>query len=98
MHDVKVTFFITEISSRKIINHHFRVNNNKGKTGIVYDMIIGRDMMVKLGLTADFKRQFLQRDFNTVHTKEPSGLIGKSDLNKCDMREVVMQTAEPAST
>ena len=30
--------------------------------------------------------------------KEPSVLIGKSDLNKREMREVVMQTADPAST
>ena len=30
--------------------------------------------------------------------KEPSGLLGKSDLNKREMREVVMQTAEPSST
>ena len=56
-------------------------------------MIIGRDVMAQLGLQADFKHQVLQWDGATVHMKEPSGLLGKSDLNKCEMREVVMQTA-----
>ena len=54
--------------------------------------------MVHLGPTTDFKRQFLQWDVNTVHMKEPIGLLGKSDLNKRKMREVVMQTVEIAST
>ena len=39
-------------------------------------MIIGRDLMVQLGLTADFKRQVLQWDGTTVPMKEPSGLLG----------------------
>ena len=60
-------------------------------------MIIGRDLMVQIGLTADFKRQFFQWDDATWHMKEPSNLLGKSDLTKREMREVVMQTAEPAS-
>ena len=61
-------------------------------------MIIVCDLMVQLVLKAVFKRQVLQWYGDTVHMKEPSGLIEKSDLNKCEMREVVMQTAEPAST
>ena len=58
-------------------------------------MIIGRDLMVQLGMTANFKRQVLQWGVDNVHTKEPSGLLGQSDLTK---REVVIHTAEPAST
>ena len=61
-------------------------------------MIIGRDLMVQLGLTANFKRQFLQWYGATVYMKQPSGLLGQSYLTKRNMREVVMQTAEPAST
>ena len=85
-------------SSSKIINNRFHVDNKKGESGIGYDMIIGRDLMVQLGLTADFKCQVLQWDCDTVHMKEPSGLLVKSDLTKRDMREVVMHTTEPAST
>ena len=54
-HDVKVPFFVPEFSSSKIINHRFQTGNNKGESGISYDMIIVRDRMVQLGLTADFK-------------------------------------------
>ena len=58
-HDIKVPFVMPEFSSITIINHRFYVDNGKGKSGIGYEMIIGRDLMVQLGLTANFKRQAL---------------------------------------
>ena len=61
-------------------------------------MIIGRDLILQICLTDDFKRQVIQWDGPTVHMKEPRKLIGQSGLTKRKMREVVMQTAEPAST
>ena len=61
-------------------------------------MIIGRDMMVQKGLTADLKRQLLQWDGSTVHMQETIGLLGKFDVTKRKMHEGVMQAAEPAST
>ena len=97
-HDVKVLFFMPYFSSSKIINNFFHVNNYKGESGIGYAMIIFRDLMVQLGLTANFKRQATQWGGATVQVKEPSGLLGKSDLNKRDMRKLVMQTAELYST
>ena len=60
-------------------------------------MIIDCDLMVQLGLTAEFKRQVLQWNGATVHMKEHICLIGKSGLNKSEMHEVVMQTIEPDS-
>ena len=71
-----------EFSIRKTINHPFHVDNDKGESGIGYDMIIGRDMMVQLGLTTKFRIQFLQWDGVTVHMKEPSNFLGQSDLTK----------------
>ena len=53
--------------------------------------------MLQLGLAADIKRQLLQWDGDTVHMKVSINLLGQSDLTKCEMREVVMHTAEPAS-
>ena len=61
-------------------------------------MIIGRDLMVQLGLAEDFKHQFLQWYFATVHMKEPSGVLGQYNLYKREMHEVFMQNAEPAFT
>ena len=60
-------------------------------------MIICRDLMVQLGLTTKFKRQGLQLYGATVHMKKSRNLLGQSDLIKREMRNVVMQTAEPAS-
>ena len=56
-------------------------------------MIIGRNLMVQIDTTDDFKRQVLQWDGATVHMKEPRSLLGQSDLTKHDMSEVVMKTA-----
>ena len=87
-----------ELSSNKIINHLFHVDNDKGESGIGYDMIIGRDLIVQIGLTATFKRQVLQWNGATVHMKEPIGLLGKSNINNREMSKVVMQTTESDST
>ena len=87
-----------EFSSSKIINHCFHVNNDKGESSIGHGMITGRDLIVQLGLTVKFKRQLLQWYGSTVNMKEPKGLLGQYDPNKRNIREVVMQTAEPAST
>ena len=46
-----------EYSISKIIQHRFHVNNDIGELGIGYDMTTGRDLMVKLVLLDDLKRQ-----------------------------------------
>ena len=97
-HYVKVPFCMPDVSSRKIINHRFHVNNDKRESGIEYDIIIGRDLMVQLGLMAYFKLQVLQWYGATVYMKEPICLLDKSNLNKRKIQEVVMQAAEPAYT
>ena len=97
-HYVKVPLFMPEFSSSKTINHCLHVDNYKGESVIGYNMIIIYDLMVQLGLTADFKHQVLQCDGATVHMKEPSSLQGRSNITKREMCEVVMQTADPYST
>ena len=91
-HGVKVPFCMSYFSSSNIINHRFHVNNGKDESGIGYAMIIGRDLIVQLGLAVDFKRQVLQWHGATITMKEPSGLLEKSNLNKFEMHVVVMQT------
>ena len=87
-----------ELYTIKIINHRFHVDNNKGESGVGYDMIIFRDLMVQLGFTSKFKYQILHWDESTVHIMKPSNFLGKYDLTKREMNEVVMQTPEPAFT
>ena len=87
-----------EFSVSKIIHHRFHVDNDEGESGIGYEKIIVRDLMLQLGLTADFKHQLLQWDDAIVHMKDPRNLREQSNLAKREMRKVVMQTEEPAST
>ena len=49
--------------------HRFHVYNNTDRSGIFYDMIIGYDLMIHLGLMANFKHRFLQWDGVTVSMK-----------------------------
>ena len=49
-----------DFSSSKITSHHFHVDNNEVESDIEYYMIIGRDRMLKLGLSSKFKYQVLQ--------------------------------------
>ena len=64
-----------------------------GDEGVGYEMIIGCDLMVKLGLKADFGNQVLEWDMTVIPMKEPGNFLGQHDLTKRDMQEVVMQTA-----
>ena len=68
-HGVKVPFIMTEFSTRRIITHHFHIDNSGGNTGIVYGMITGRNLMLKLGLKANFGRQILECDDSVVPMK-----------------------------
>ena len=78
--------------------HRFHIDKNEGQLVIGYDIIIGRDLMVQLGLSAEFKRQVLEWDGVTVPMKETRGLIGQTDLTSREMSNVVMHNTEPAST
>ena len=69
MHDFEATFFMPEFSSNKIIQQHFHVCNNIGESGIGYDMIVGHDLMVQLGLPTNIKHQLLQQDGVTIPMK-----------------------------
>ena len=69
IHGIKVTFLMQEVSSRNIIRHRFHVNNGIGESGIGYNMIICRNVMVMLGLLAIFKSKVLQWNGATVPMK-----------------------------
>ena len=56
-HDVMVPFCMPEFSNRKIISHLFLVDKNEGESVIVYDIIIGLDLMVQLGLLNFFEHK-----------------------------------------
>ena len=60
---------MSELLISNIINHRWHVVKCKGELSMGYDIIIGHDMMVKLVLMDDFKRQVLQQDGATAAMK-----------------------------
>ena len=75
-HNVKVTFIMIELSSRKIITHSLQIYNAQDDSGIVYDMIIVCELMVQLVLKDDFGRQILECNDTAITMKEPGNLLG----------------------
>ena len=61
-------------------------------------MIIFRELMVQLGLLANFKCQLFQCDSITVPIEQSRGLLNQTDLTSRKIHETEMQTAEPVST
>ena len=78
--------------------HHFYFDNNEVQSGIVYDMIIGRDLMVHTGIQENFKRQVLNWDGANVPMNEPSVILGQGYLTSRKMRKVAMNTEEQVYT
>ena len=87
-----------EFSRSNITVHRFHVDNNMGKSVIGYGIIIGRDLMLQLGLLSDFKHKVIQWDDAIIKMKELSGLLGQIGPTSREMLEVVMHTSEPVST
>ena len=94
-HDVRVPLCMPVSSSNKIISHRFHVDKNEDESGIWYYTIIGSDIIVNIGHFADVKHPVFQCGGATVTMKEPSDMLGKTDLTSRKMREVVMKTVEP---
>ena len=92
--DFKVKFCMPEFSSSNIILSQFNVDNNKVELVIGYDMIIGRDLMVHIGLMNNFKRQVLQWYGTELSLKYPISILGQTELTSLEMREVITQAAE----
>ena len=80
-----------------MILHRFNADKNEIESGIGYDMIIGRALMLHQGLTANIKHKVLQCDGAAVPMKYPRGLLEQTYLTSGEICEVVIQTAEPVS-
>lgn len=60
------------------------MDNNEGVRGIAYDMIIGRNLMGKLGLVPDFKCNILDLDGGIVPMKDFN--LGNEDAKTTNKR------------
>ena len=97
-YDVKINFTMPEFSASKIINQRFHVDNEEEDMNIGYDMIIGRDLMTKLGLITDYKRKVLTWDDISVPMRSAYHTDSKPTFSRAEIRQIMTQTAEPIAT
>ena len=96
-YDINIDFTLPEFSETKIINHWFHINSSKDKN-IGYGIIIGQDIMKKLGIIVDFGNKNLMR-YNFIITMWRSGAnITKPALNWSEIKQVMKQTGVPKVT
>ena len=69
-HDMNIPFIVPQFSSRKIIMHLFHLYHLWVDEGVVYDIIIVHDLMVKLSLKSEFGCRVLEWDDTVVFMKE----------------------------
>ena len=87
-----------EFSASKIINQRFHVDNEEEDMNIGYNMIIGRDLMVKLGLITDYKRKVLIWDEVSVPMRSVYHTDSKPTFSRAEIKQIMTQTAEPIAT
>ena len=87
-----------EFLASKIINQRFHVDNEEEDMNIGYDMIIGRDLMTKLGLITDYKRKVLTWDDISVPMRSAYHTDSKPTFSRAEIRRIMMQTVEPIAT
>ena len=97
-YDVKIDFTMPEFSASKIINQRFHVDNEEEDMNIGYDMIIGRDLMVKLGLITDYERKVLMWDGVSVPMRSVYHTDSKPTFSRAEIKQIMTQTAEPIAT
>ena len=81
-------FFVPEFSSSKVFSHEFHVNGDEVKYVNFYEMIIGRDPMVQLGLKDGLITIFEWYRY-MVPMKEKYHWSDHTNLTKSDMKKVV---------
>ena len=55
----KVIFCMPDFSIRNIISHYFHFNDYEGDTCVGYGKIINRDVIINIGLIANFKHKVI---------------------------------------
>ena len=90
-HYMEVPFCVPDFSVENNNTYSPR-KNARDDEGIVYDIILGRDLIIQLGLKVEFSRQVLEWYGTVEPIKDPGNFHGQPDLTKCEIQEVVMQT------
>ena len=84
-------------SRRKIISHQFHVDINEGESGIGYEIIEVRELVVQIILVDGFGHRFQSWENYIVTMNEPGNILGYYNLTKRKNCKVFMQTTDTAS-
>jgi len=88
-----------EFSASKIINQRFHVDNEEEDMNVGYDMVIGQDLMVKLGLITNYKRKVLIWDEVSVPMRSVYHTDSKPTFSRAEIiKQIMTQTAEQITT
>ena len=79
-HEVNITFNVPGFSSRKIITNFLCFDHAGRYSGIVYEIIMGHELMVQLGPKENFGWKFLEWDETDITMKDPRNFLGKTSL------------------
>ena len=81
----------------KIAPQYFCVDNDGGNQGVGYGMMIVIDLMLHLGLMTDFKPNIIEWNDTVVTINYMGRRNRQTNISKCDMKQVVLQTSESDS-
>ena len=97
-YEVKLKFALEEFNRNTLLKHTFDIDESNDKKGIGYDMIIGRDLLVKLGIDIRFTDQTIKWEDMLVPMKAFAPGKDHKSLSNREIRASIAQIAEPIST
>ena len=87
-------FTLTEFSDKKIIDHKFNLFES---TDIGYDMVLGRDLMYKLGMDISFENKHISWEGIIIPMRDYNKLR-KYKMSKLELKAFISESAEPVVT
>ena len=90
-----INFSLTEFSESKVIKWNFNIARDSEELG--YDMVIGRDLLMALGINLRFKDLTIEWEDTKIPMKDFQRLMSMK-LTQKELRAVISNTNEPIAT
>jgi hypothetical protein len=92
--EVKVRFTLPEFSEGKIVTHKFQIDKTT-EDGIGYDAIIGRDLLLTMGINLNFKDEVVEWDRMVSPMKDYYNDIPSAKPTREELRVLMTPSEEP---
>ena len=97
---MQVDFTFPDFSDSKRLTWQFHIDEDDSDEGVGYDMIIGRDLMNKIGILLDFEEKQIRWEGDSIsmrdyYTEIPTRRI---PLDKSEIHTVMARHPEPTAT